>query len=127
MSLQLTNAHNMKDYLLLFRGGDTERSRFSPEEMQAQMEVWQQWIAGIAQNNQFGGGHPLTPEGKVLHGGTRKLTDGPFMEGKEILGGYIIVKAKDLEEAARLAEGCPILNAESGTVEIREIGAMSAV
>lgn len=116
----------MKDYLLLFRGGNVERAQFSPEEMQAQMQVWQEWIAGIAQKNQFGGGHPLTSEGKVLHGGTRKLTDGPFMEGKEMLGGYIIVKAGNLDEAARLAEGCPLLGAASASVEIREIGAMSA-
>lgn len=117
----------MKDYLFLFRGGDTERQQFSPEEMQAQMQHWQEWIAGIAQTDQFGGGHPLTPEGKVLHGGsTHKLIDGPFMEGKEILGGYIIVKAKDMDEALKIASGCPLLGAASGSVEIREIGTMGA-
>lgn len=117
----------MKDFLFLFRGGDTERKQFSPEEMQAEMNRWQEWIAGIAQTDQFGGGHPLTGEGKVLQGGTQKLIDGPFMEGKEIVGGYILVKASDMQEAVRLASACPLLDAKTGSVEIREIGAMSAM
>ena len=116
----------MKDYLLIFRGGDTERKQLSPEEGQAHMQRWQEWIAGIAQTDQFGGGHPLADTGKVLQGSAKKLTDGPFMEGKEIVGGYVLVKARDMEEAIRLASGCPNLEAESGTVEIREIGTMSA-
>lgn len=116
----------MKDYILFFRGGDTERKQFSPEDIQANMQRWQEWIAGIAQLNQFVGGQPLAAEGKVLQGGSHKLIDGPFVEGKEIVGGYIHIKARDMEEAVRLADGCPILEAETGSVEIREIGEMSA-
>jgi len=117
----------MKEYLLVFRGGDTERKQLSPEEAQAQMKRWQDWIGGIAQKGQYGGGHPLAGASKVLSGTAKKLTDGPFIEGKEIVGGYIIVKANSIEEATVFAEDCPNLEAESGTVEIREIGTMTAM
>ncbi len=115
----------MKEYLLLFRGGDTERKQLSPEQIEAHMKRWQEWIGGIAQKEQFVGGQPLLNDGKVLKGSSKKLTDGPFMEGKEIIGGYVLIKATSMEEAIKIAEGCPNLEAESGTVEIREIGEMT--
>jgi hypothetical protein len=117
----------MKEFLLLFRGGDTERKQLSPEQIQEHMKRWQQWIGSIAQNGQLVGAQPLENGGKVLSGTAKKLTDGPFMEGKEILGGYVLLKVKDIEEAIKISEGCPNLEAETGTVEIREIGAMTAI
>lgn len=117
----------MKEYLLLFRGGDTERKHLSPEQIEAHMKRWQDWIGSIAQSGKLVGAQPLTPEGKVLKGTSKKLTDGPFIEGKEILGGYVLIKADNFEEAVKISEGCPNLESESGTVEIREIGTMSAV
>jgi hypothetical protein len=116
----------MKEFILIFRGGDSERQQASPEQMQASMQRWQDWISDMAQKGQFVGGHPLTAEGKVLSGPGKKLTDGPFMEGKEIVGGYVIVQATDISEAVQMSESCPMLEAPSGTVEIREIGSMSA-
>jgi hypothetical protein len=116
----------MTDYLLLFRGGDTERQQLSPEQAQAHMGRWQTWIGELAQKGQFIGGQPLVKEGKVLSGTAKKLTDGPFIEGKEIIGGYVHVKVASIEDAIEIAKGCPNLEAESGTVEIREIGSMSA-
>jgi hypothetical protein len=114
----------MKEYLLLFRGGDTERKQLSPEQIEAHMKRWQEWIGGIAQKEQFVGGQPLLNEGKVLKGSSKKLTDGPFIEGKEVVGGYVLIKAISMEDAIKISEGCPNLEAESGTVEIREIGAL---
>ena len=114
----------MKEYLLLFRGGDTERKQLSPEQIEAHMKRWQEWIGGIAQKEQFVGGQPLVSEGKVLTGSSKKLTDGPFIEGKEIVGGYLLIKASSMEDAIKISESCPNLEAESGTVEIREIGAL---
>jgi hypothetical protein len=114
----------MKEYLLLFRGGDTERKQLSPEQIEAHMKRWQEWIGGIARKEQFVGGQPLLNDGKVLKGSSKKLTDGPFMEGKEIVGGYVLIKANSMEDAIKISEGCPNLEAESGTVEIREIGVL---
>lgn len=117
--------YNMKDFLLLFRGGDSERKQLSPEQAEAHMKRWQDWIGDMAKQERFMGGQPLLSGGKVLSGTTKKLTDGPFIEGKEVIGGYVHVKATDLEEAVQLGKGCPNLEMESGTVEVREIGTMS--
>ena len=117
----------MKEYLLLFRGGDTERKNLSPQQIEEHMKRWTEWIGSIGQNGKLVGAQPLTPEGRVLKGTSKKLTDGPFVEGKEVLGGYVLVKADNFDEAVKIAGGCPNLEAESGTVEVREIGSMSAV
>lgn len=114
----------MKEFLLLFRGGDAERRQLSPEQIGAHMQRWQDWIGGIAQKDRLVGAQPLESGGKVLRGTSKKLTDGPFMEGKEVLGGYVLLKADTIEQATEIAKGCPNLEAESGTVEIREIGSM---
>ena len=117
----------MKEFLLLFRGGDTERSQLSAEQIEEHMKRWQEWIGSIASKNMLVGAQPLENSGKVLRGTRKILTDGPFMEGKEVLGGYLLLKASNLEDALKIAEGCPNLEAESGTVEVREIGTMSAM
>lgn len=111
--------------MLIFRGPIQSEQDFvqqSADQMQASMEKWNAWIGKLAQNGKFDGGQPLLPEGKVLRGSARKLTDGPFMEGKEIVGGYFLIKADDFEDAVNIAKECPSFeeNADS-TVEIREI------
>ena len=117
----------MKEFILLFRGGDTERKQLSPEQIQAHMKRWQDWIGSIAQKELLVGAQPLEEGGKVLKGTAKKLTDGPFIEGKEILGGYVLLKANHIDDAIMIAEGCPNLELETGTVEVREIGTMAAM
>jgi len=113
----------MNEFLYLFRGGNAERGAFSPEQMQAQMARWQSWMGQLAEEGKLHSpGAPLQAAGKVVaKGGV--ITDGPFTEGKEIVGGYIIVKAKDINDAATISKGCPIFEV-GGTVEIREIAPM---
>ena len=114
----------MKEFLLLFRGNEAERKHSSPEQIEALMKRWQDWIGGIAATGNMLGAQPLENGGKVIKGPSKKITDGAFMEGKEILGGYVLLKAKTIEEASKIGEGCPILEDENGTVEVREIGTM---
>lgn len=116
----------MKEFLLLFRSNDADNKNFSPEQMQAHMKRWQDWIGGIAQKGIMVGAQPLEKGGKVIHR-SKGLTDGAFMEGKEVLGGYVLLKANTIQEASLIGEGCPILELESGTVEVREIGTMAAM
>jgi hypothetical protein len=112
----------MKEFLLLFRGADTEREAMSAEEKEAHMKRWTDWVGTIAAQGKFGGGHPLRSDGgKVLKGRSKQMSDGPFIEGKEIIGGYILVKVENEAEAIAIANDCPNLEADSGTVEIREI------
>lgn len=113
----------MKDYLFIYRIDEEttqEMSKRSPEEMQAVTQKWMDWIGGIAaQNKLTDRGNRLFPTGRVLRPGN-VVADGPYTEIKEFISGYSIVKAASLDEATKLAEGCPGL-AFGGNVEIREV------
>ena len=72
----------------------------------------------MAEQGKLVRGEPLQKEGKVLSGSSKVLTDGPFVEGKEVVGGYLLVKENDLNTATELAKGCPIFE-HDGVVEVR--------
>ena len=112
----------MKEFLLIFRGGDALRvnDQRSPEQWQNHLMKWKTWMDKLAQQDHLIGGQPLNGEGKVIWGSAKKITDGPFVEGKEIVGGYLLVKAKDFDQATELSMGCPIFE-HDGIVEVREI------
>ena len=113
----------MKDFLFVFRMNASEMPKGSPEEMQANTKRWMDWIGSIAaQNKLTDRGNRLVPSGKVLKP-NNVITDGPYTEIKESIGGYSIIKANDLDEATEIAKGCPGLSL-GGSVEVREINAM---
>ncbi len=111
----------MKEFLLVFRrDAVSDNGPLSPEQLQAMMKPWQDWIGSIAaQNKLVSSGNRLESNGKVVKPGNI-VTNGPFVEIKEAIGGYIIIKANDLDEAAEISKTCPILQVE-GNVEIRAI------
>jgi hypothetical protein len=111
----------MKEYMLLFRGGDGKTLQQSPEKWQKHMEKWMSWMGELTEQGKFGGAQPLKPDGKVITGNNKIVTDGPFIEGKEMVGGYLICKAGTYDEAVSIAQGCPILEFNDGMVEVREI------
>lgn len=114
----------MKDFLLIFRDTlqNTEAyAKLSPAALEADMQKWTAWMGGLAQAGKLVGGQPLLPEGSVIKGPSKKTTDGPFIEGKDVVGGYLLIKATDLKDATELSKGCPALETPEGTVEIREI------
>jgi hypothetical protein len=113
----------MNEYMYLFRGGDYKELQLSPEKMQAHMQKWIAWMKGLAEKGKFVAGQPLDDGGKVVEQAGKVITDGPFTEGKEIVGGYLIVKAGDLNEAVELSKACPIFE-QGGTVEVRLIKSM---
>ncbi|MGN7824281.1 transcription initiation protein [Chitinophaga varians] len=113
----------MKNFLFLYRADTTQAAQRSPEEMQANTKKWMDWIGGIAAQNKLADrGNRLEQTGKVIRP-NNVVTDGPFTEIKETLGGYTVIQANSIEEAAELAKGCPIL-AVGGNVEIREISVL---
>jgi hypothetical protein len=110
----------MKEFMLLFRQPSYDYSNASPIEMAVLTKKWQDWVGGIAAQGKLASSGPrLAMEGKVLKAGG-VITDGPFVEIKERLGSFIIVKADNVEEATTLAHGCPALDA-NGSVEIRPV------
>jgi len=110
----------MKEFLLLFRQPSYDYSKVSPKEMQALTQKWQDWVGGIAAQGKLERtGQRLALEGKVLRAGG-VITDGPFVEIREMLGSFMVVKAENIEEATTLAHGCPALDA-GGSVEIRPV------
>jgi len=111
----------MKEFLLLFRGGDSHMGKLSPDEMQAHMQEWMQWMGELTKEGKFSSAQPLIDTGKVITGTKKVVSDGPFMEGKEVVGGYLILKANDYDEAVNLSKDCPILAFDDGTIEVREI------
>ena len=96
----------------------------SPEQMQVWMKQTMDWIGSIAAQNKFVGGTglPFDEARVVSNKGSKKLvTNGPFGEIKETIGGFITVKADTVEEAVEFAKGCPVLQGEGNSVEVRRI------
>ena len=112
----------MNDYLLLFRGGDARRlnEQKDPDRWQAHMAKWKTWMEKLGQQGKFISGQPLEEGGAVITGSEKAITDGPFTEGKEIVAGYLMIRANDQAEAIELSKDCPVLEHE-GIVEIREM------
>jgi hypothetical protein len=109
----------MKEFMMIFRTEKSNRPKPSPEQMKAAIQQWQDWIGGIAAQGKFVSTNALGFEGKTVQA-DGLVTDGPYAELKEIVGGYIIVKATDLEDAVSLSTGCPTL-AIGGKVEVRDV------
>src|SRR5262245_17821025 len=107
----------MSNFMYLFRGGQTPTS---PEAMQAQMQKWMTWIEKLRQDGKYIDGDPLQGGGKVLKSPNKVITDRPFTEDKQVVGGYFLIRAESLEQAADLAKDCPIFE-NGGSVEVRPI------
>jgi hypothetical protein len=78
-------------------------------------------MGDLGKQGKFVGAQPLNKTGKKVIGNKKLVTDGPFMEGKEMVGGYLICKADSYDEAIEISKDCPILEFETGIVEVREI------
>ena len=114
----------MSNFLFLFRGGDATWTEQTPEEMQAHMQKWGAWMAGLKEKGQLVDGLPLAKSGNVVHKSGEVITDGPYAEGAEVVGGYLIVSANDQKGAVEISKGCPIFE-HDGNVEVREIMSMN--
>ena len=107
----------MNEYVFLYRGGDRPPS---PEPMQQVVQKWSAWLKGLADQGYLADrGHPLERSGKLVNG-SKLITDGPFAEAKDVVGGFSLIKARDVSHASQLALGCPILE-RGGQVEVRPV------
>ena len=108
----------MSEYVFLYRGGEAGRS---PERIQQSMQKWMAWFKDMAEKGHVKNqGHPLERTGRLVKGSQKSVIDGPFAEAKDIVGGYSLIEAQDLDQAVELSKGCPILE-NGGTVEVRPV------
>ncbi len=108
----------MSEFTYLFRGGAAPGS---PELTQQRMQKWVSWMKELGQQGYIKNpGNPLEPHGKVVKGSQKTVTDGPYAETKDIVGGYIVIEAKDIDHAVEISKGCPIFEA-GGSVEVRPV------
>ncbi|MDP4275967.1 MAG: YciI family protein [Bacteroidota bacterium] len=112
----------MKEFVLMFRMDITSKdAQPSPEQMKLYMTQWMEWINDISDKGQLGdGGNHFSRNGKVLKPKQEEL-DGPYTKDNESVAGYIIIFAKNIKDAEKIAKRCPILNGDGTSVEIREI------
>ncbi len=116
----------MNEYMLIFRHEDGAKVA-SPEQMQVWMQQTMDWIAGIQAKNEFvrGCGLPFK-DARVVHA-DKSVTNGPFGDIKETIGGYIVVRCAVVDDAVTHAKGCPVLQGEGNSVEVRLIAADDGV
>lgn len=103
--------------LILFEHEDLYAD-FSPEDMQKEIGVHQQWIEELGAH--YDSGEPLEQDAKTIQGKEKVVTDGPYIESKELVSGFYILNADNMKEATELAKGCPVLRL-GGKVEVREV------
>jgi hypothetical protein len=116
-SLKKQKLKIMKEFVMIIRLEDLPEVNFSPEEMQAGMKVWEKWVDGIiASNTLVSRGNRLGNDGRTIRNG-KVITNGPYAEIREIIGGYLIIRANSLDEAAEIAKSAPIVG--NGSIEIR--------
>jgi hypothetical protein len=110
--------NTMSEFVYLYRGGERGRS---PEIAQQMMQKWMAWFKELNEKGHIKDrGQPLERAGKLVKGKQKTVTDGPFAEAKDVVGGYTLIEARDLEQAVELSKGCPIFEAE-GAVEVRPV------
>jgi hypothetical protein len=115
----------MAHYILMLRDNGTYDG-LSAEEMQKIFERFRTWSGKLRERGKLKGGEKLRDhQGRVVKrdGSKVAISDGPFAEAKEIIGGFFVVDAKNYDEALSLAKDCPHL--EFGSIEVREIEPMS--
>ncbi len=116
----------MADFIFLYRSSpNADWLTATPEVRQQNMQLWLAWMRELdAKGHLKDNGQPLEAGGKVVRDKGALITDGPFAEAKDLVGGFSIITATDLAQASELAKGCPILNAQDGAVEVRPVMTM---
>ena len=110
----------MNEFVLIMRHEDGKKIA-SPEQMQEWMKQTMDWIGSIAAQNKFVSGTSLPFDGARVVKSDKTVTNGPFGDSKETIGGFITVKAETIEEAVEFAKGCPVLQGEGNSMEVRQI------
>ena len=106
--------------MMIFLGADYVEQGLSPEQMQERMGKWFAWNTKMREQGVVKNGDALHPGGKRITGENRTVTDGPFVESKELIGGFYIITVDSIEAAMEVAQDFPDYDL-GGAVEIREV------
>lgn len=107
--------------MLLFRGNDWLKN-LSSEEKQKVTDQWMAWFSRLTNEGKAVAGNPLEREGKIVSGKNRVVSDGPFAESKEAIGGYFLLDVATFDDAVAIARECPGLR-YGVKVEVRPVAA----
>src|SRR5476651_2241166 len=109
----------MNEFILIYRS-EPSTNVLTPEQMKNVSQPWQDWMGSLAAQNKLANmGSRLGYDGSVLKTGS-PVTDGPYVEIKEVIAGFSVIRANNLQEANEIAKGCPIL-VTGGSVEVRPV------
>jgi hypothetical protein len=117
----------MSEFVYLFRTTEEARQQAmgAPERAQRALQAWLTWIRDLeAKGHLKDPGQPLDVSGQVVRGKDRVIADGPYVEAKDLVLGFLVVQARDLDEAVELSRGCPMLDG-GGSVEVRPVRKLS--
>jgi hypothetical protein len=119
MTRNYMHENTKSEYMLLFRGTQWDRD-MSPEQMQRAAGHFMAWFESLKATGKATAGQPLQREGRVITKNGRTISDGPYAESKEAIGGYFLLNVTSMEEAVQIAKGCPGLDVGI-TVEVRPV------
>ena len=111
----------MKEFLLLVRSEANHWDGMSPEQQQNHILMAGKYIQKLTSEGKLIGAQPLTMNGLMLQNDNGIFKDGPFVESKEVIGGFFHIAAKDLAEAVEIAKANPVFDDSNSRIEIREI------
>jgi hypothetical protein len=119
------NTTSTDKYLLIFRSTDWYEG-LSPEELEKIMTKWGAWFQRLSAEGVVESGSPLAAEGRIVSGKEGTVSDGPFAEAKETIGGYFLLNARSIEDALAVAKECPGLP-YGVRVEVRPVATMCPI
>lgn len=112
--------NNGNRHMLIFRDTSEIYKKMSAEEKQSLLSRWMAWYDSLESQGKLEGGRPLEPRGRVVSATNGRVTDGPYVESKEAIGGFFMLKVDTMDEAIEIARGCPSLN-YGLVVEVRPV------
>lgn len=112
------------EFVVLFRSTEpgVQSAMATPERRQESLKGWLAWIRELEDGGHLKNpGRPLEASGKVIRGAGAVVTDGPYVESKELILGFLTIEAENIDQAVELTRSCPIVQG-GGSVEIRPLG-----
>jgi hypothetical protein len=118
----------MKEFMLLIRTEGDHLLTLSPEGQQDHIQKVMVYIEDLMKRGKLKSAQPLEQDGVIISGSKGKLKDGPFNESKEVVAGYFLVVAKDLDDAIQIAKNNPEFESSStARIEVRPIKILEGI